>query len=161
PSCPRSARRGQRRVTYRSRRAVSVPASRRICNPPYRTFRPAPASQSQEVDVNRQRGHGRCSATGHGRLGRTDGAGWGGRGPSRTGVTVAGSRRQPAEGTRTMKRHGARTARGYGRFRWGGALAALTAAGGLLLSGCSSGDDSGRRATDSSYERGGDRTAPL
>ncbi|MFC8985223.1 von Willebrand factor type A domain-containing protein [Streptomyces sp. NPDC057115] len=60
-----------------------------------------------------------------------------------------------------MKRHGARTTRGYGRFRWGGALAALTAAGGLLLSGCSSGDDSGRRATDSSYERGGDRTAPL
>ncbi|MEU3945644.1 von Willebrand factor type A domain-containing protein [Streptomyces sp. NPDC029526] len=60
-------------------------------------------------------------------------------------------------GAPTDRRHGRRRSRG-GR-RWGGALLALTAAGGLLLAGCSEGD-AGGKATDSSYDRGGDRRAP-
>lgn len=53
-----------------------------------------------------------------------------------------------------MKWHGAR--------RPMGVLLALTAASGLLLSGCSGGGDSGTKATDTSHDRGGgDRSAPL
>ncbi|MFF7857451.1 von Willebrand factor type A domain-containing protein [Streptomyces sp. NPDC007904] len=52
-----------------------------------------------------------------------------------------------------MKRHGAR--------RIGGALLALTAAGGLLLTGCSGGSSDGSRATDSAYDGGGKASTPL
>ncbi|MFD7701529.1 von Willebrand factor type A domain-containing protein [Streptomyces caelestis] len=52
-----------------------------------------------------------------------------------------------------MGRHGTR--------RPAGALLALTAAGCLLTGGCSAGGDSGSRAGDTSYDRGGDGSAPL
>ncbi|WP_431987320.1 YfbK domain-containing protein [Streptomyces griseoflavus] len=51
-----------------------------------------------------------------------------------------------------MKRYGAR--------RPAGALVALAAASGLLLSGCSGGSDSGSRAGDASYDRLGGGPAP-
>jgi Ca-activated chloride channel family protein len=49
----------------------------------------------------------------------------------------------------------------HGTRRLGGALLALTAASGLLLTGCGGGTDDGSRASDTSYDRGNDGPAPL
>ncbi|MEU9356090.1 von Willebrand factor type A domain-containing protein [Streptomyces griseoloalbus] len=49
----------------------------------------------------------------------------------------------------------------HGTRRLGGALLALTAASGLLLTGCGGGADGGSRASDTAYDHGGDGSAPL
>lgn len=51
--------------------------------------------------------------------------------------------------------------RRFGARRPAGVLVALTAAGGLLVSGCGGGSDEGSKAGDSSYGRGGGGPAPL
>ncbi|MFE2280380.1 von Willebrand factor type A domain-containing protein [Streptomyces sp. NPDC059454] len=49
----------------------------------------------------------------------------------------------------------------HGTRRPAGALLALAAASCLLAGGCSAGSDSGSKASDASYDRGGDGSAPL
>ncbi|CAL9340154.1 YfbK domain-containing protein [Streptomyces sp. enrichment culture] len=53
-----------------------------------------------------------------------------------------------------------RTTRRHGTRRLGGALLALTAASGLLLTGCGGADDSSGKASDGSYDRGGNGPVP-
>ncbi|CAM5390085.1 vWA domain-containing protein [Streptomyces griseomycini] len=49
----------------------------------------------------------------------------------------------------------------HGTRRLGGALLALTAASGLLLTGCSGTNDNSGKASDGSYDRGGNGSVPL
>ncbi|GAA2272621.1 VWA domain-containing protein [Streptomyces atrovirens] len=49
----------------------------------------------------------------------------------------------------------------HGTRRPAGALLALAAAGCLLVGGCGAGSDGGSKASDASYDRGGDGSAPL